>query len=53
MGRRQDQLTATAADVFADFADVVLPIDARAARRDAAIVAGRDTVGLQIVGRTR
>lgn len=47
-GRRRDQLATTAADVFANFADVILPFDARAARRYAEIVAGRDAAGLPI-----
>ena len=42
---RRDRLTATAAMVFADFDDVILPFDARAARRYGGIVAGRETAG--------
>lgn len=44
-GRRRDQLTAMATDVFADFQDVILPFDVRAAHRYAEIVAGRDATG--------
>lgn len=44
-GRRKDRLTATAARVFADFGDVVLPFDVPAARRYAEIVVGRESAG--------
>lgn len=44
-GRRRDQLTATATGVFADFQDVILPFDVRAAHRYAEIVANREATG--------
>lgn len=44
-GRRRDQLKATAARVFADFDDLIVPFDARAARRYGGIVASREVVG--------
>ena len=47
-GRRRDQLTATAAGVFADFDEVIVPFDARAARRYGGIVAGREELGRPI-----
>lgn len=47
-GRRKDQLTAAAADVFADFEGVVVSFDARAARRYGAIVVRREAAGLHI-----
>lgn len=47
-GSRRDRLAATAAVVFADFDDVILPFDAPAARRYGAIVAGRDSAGRPI-----
>lgn len=47
-GRRRDRLTAAADRVFADFDDVILAFDARAARRYGAIVAGREQAGLPI-----
>ncbi|MGH3447598.1 MAG: type II toxin-antitoxin system VapC family toxin [Nocardioidaceae bacterium] len=47
-GRRKDRLKATAARVFADFDDVILPFDARAARRYAGIVASRESAGRPI-----
>ena len=47
-GRRRDQLAATAARVFADFDDVIVSFDARAARRFGAIVAGCEEVGRPI-----
>lgn len=47
-GRRRDQLTATAAGVFADFGDVIVAFDARAARRYAGIVTGREKAGRPI-----
>ena len=47
-GRRRDQLAATAAKVFADFDDVIVSFDARAARRYGLIVAGREGVGRPI-----
>lgn len=47
-GRRKDRLTATAARVFADFNEVILPFDARAAREYAGIVAHRERSGKPI-----
>jgi predicted nucleic acid-binding protein len=47
-GRRRDRLAATAAAVFADFDDVIMPFDARAARRYGGIVAGRESAGRPI-----
>lgn len=47
-GSRKDRLAATAAAVFADFDDVVLPLDARAARRYGGIVARRESAGRPI-----
>lgn len=47
-GIRRDRLAATAAVVFADFDDVILPFDARAARRYGGIVAGRERAGRPI-----
>lgn len=47
-GRRKDQLTASATDTFADFEDVVLPFDTRAARRYGRIVVDREAAGLPI-----
>lgn len=47
-GRRRAQLTAMAAAVFADFDDVVLPFDVRAAHRYAEIVANREAGGRPI-----
>lgn len=47
-GRRKDQLAAIAVQVFADFDEVVLPFDVRAARRYAEIVAGRERAGRPI-----
>lgn len=47
-GRRKDRLAATAASVFADFEDVILPFDTRAARRFGQIVARRERAGLPI-----
>lgn len=44
-GRRRDQLAATASDVFADFQDVILPFDVRAAHRYPEIVANRESRG--------
>lgn len=44
-GRRRDRLMATAAKVFADFDDVIVPFDARAARRYGRIVALREAAG--------
>lgn len=44
-GRRRDRLTATAAAVFADFDDVILPFDTRAARQYGPIVTGRESTG--------
>ena len=47
-GSRRDRLAATAAVVFADFDDVILPFDARAARRYGGIVSDRESAGRQI-----
>lgn len=47
-GRRKERLAAMAAEVFADFANVIVPFDARAAHRYAGIVAGRERDGLPI-----
>ena len=47
-GYRRERLVATAAAVFADFDDVILPFDARAARRYGGIVAGCESVGRPI-----
>lgn len=47
-GRRRDQLAATAATVFADFDNVILPFDARAARRYARIITGCERAGRPI-----
>lgn len=47
-GSRRDRLAATAAAVFADFDDVILPFDARAARRYGRAVAGRERAGRPI-----
>lgn len=47
-GRRKDRLTATATRIFADFGDVVLHFDARAARQYAGLVVGRERSGLPI-----
>jgi predicted nucleic acid-binding protein len=47
-GRRRDRLTAAAAEVFADFDDVMVPFDARAARRYGEIVANREAAGRPI-----
>lgn len=47
-GSRRDRLAATAATVFADFDDVILPFDARAARRYGNVVTGRERVGRPI-----
>lgn len=47
-GQRRDQLATTAARVFADFDDVIVPFDGRAARRYGGIVAGRERVGRPI-----
>lgn len=44
-GRRKDLLAATAADVFTEFDDVILPFDAQAARRYATIVVDREMSG--------
>ncbi len=44
-GRRKDRLRATATQVFADFGDVLLPFDARAARQYAGIVVDRESAG--------
>jgi hypothetical protein len=47
-GSRREQLAAASAQVFADFGDFILPFDARAARRYARIVAGRQAMGRPI-----
>ncbi|MHB8318907.1 MAG: PIN domain-containing protein [Acidimicrobiales bacterium] len=47
-GQRRDQLTATAARVFADFDEVIVSFDARAARRYGRIVASREELGRPI-----
>ncbi|MGC8511520.1 MAG: type II toxin-antitoxin system VapC family toxin [Acidimicrobiales bacterium] len=48
VGRRRDHLTAIAAQVFADFDDVVVAFDARAAHLYGGIVARRGEVGRPI-----
>lgn len=47
-GSRRDRRAATAAAVLADFHDVILPFDARAARRYGGIVADRERGGRPI-----
>lgn len=47
-GQRRDGLIVAAAQVFADFEEVILPFDARAARKYAEIVAGRERTGRPI-----
>ncbi|MBU1802927.1 type II toxin-antitoxin system VapC family toxin [Nocardioides sp.] len=47
-GRRRDQLTSLATELFADLQDLILPFDVRAAHRYAEIVAGRDATGRPI-----
>lgn len=47
-GLRKNRLVAMAEAVFADFDDVILPFDARAARRFGGIVAGRESAGRPI-----
>jgi predicted nucleic acid-binding protein len=49
-GRRKDQLSEAAVEVFSAFAEQVLPFDARAALEYAAVVCDRDRVGLPIDG---
>jgi predicted nucleic acid-binding protein len=49
-GRRKQVLAAAADELFGAFEDQVLPFDARAARRYAAIVSGRDRAGGPIDG---
>jgi toxin FitB len=49
-GRRKQLLSATADDVFRDFEEQVLPFDARAALKYAAIASARDRVGRPIDG---
>lgn len=49
-GRRKDLLLTTASEVFASFADQVLPFDAGAAVQYAQVVGGRDRLGLPIDG---
>jgi toxin FitB len=48
VGRRRDQLTATATEVFADYQDVILSFDVPAAHRYADIVAGCEALGYPI-----
>lgn len=43
--KRRDQLAATAATVFADFDELIVPFDTRAARRYGGIVAARERAG--------
>jgi hypothetical protein len=47
-GRRKERLADIAARVFADFGDVILAFDARAAHQYAGIVAGRERAGRPI-----
>ena len=47
-GHRKDRLTATAANVFADFDEVIVAFDARGARRYGPIVADRERAGRPI-----
>lgn len=47
-GHRKGRLADTAARVFADFGEVILAFDARAAHRYAGIVAGREQAGRPI-----
>ena len=49
-GQRRDRLQAAAAELFARFADQVLPFDAPAAEQYALVVAGRDGSGHPIDG---
>jgi predicted nucleic acid-binding protein len=49
-GRRKELLRSTAEEVFADFAERVLPFDAEAAVAYATIVSSRDRAGLPING---
>ena len=49
-GRRRDLLRSTADELFAAFADQILPFDAAAAAQYALIVSHRDGVGLPIDG---
>jgi predicted nucleic acid-binding protein len=49
-GRRKELLRTTADEVFGTFAEQVLPFDARAALRYAAIVSSRDRTGRPIDG---
>lgn len=49
-GRRRDLLKETADEVFAEFADRVLPFDAAAATYYAAIVISRERAGMPIDG---
>jgi predicted nucleic acid-binding protein len=49
-GRRRTLLRTTADDVFAAFADQVLPFDAKAAGEYAQVVVGRDRAGVPISG---
>lgn len=49
-GRRKERLRARAEDLFATFADQVLPFDVAAAAHYAAVVTRRDHAGLPIDG---
>ena len=49
-GQRKAELRAKAADIFFALADKVLPFDARAALRYAALMADRDQAGLPMAG---
>lgn len=49
-GQHRDRLQAAAAELFARFADQVLPFDAPAAEQYASVVAGRDRSGRPIDG---
>lgn len=47
-GRRKERLAALAAELFADFGNVIVPFDTHAAHRYAEIVAGRERDGRPI-----
>lgn len=47
-GQRKDRLAATAAGVFADYDELIVAFDARAARRYGSIVAEREMAGRPI-----
>lgn len=49
-GRRKQVLLAAAAEIFAAFADQVLPVDAAAAEHYAVIASGRERAGRPIAG---